>query len=148
MVQFLSIIFFLGFLQFLLGFSKVPVFCVTLYYHICKNNYMFCLYICSHHQAGYKTLNKRTIKYNTIKTFIFKVQGSVHRKYIPLYNQQNATLHSLFISGNCCTYFGWYLHPSPGAHTTVSYSIWYWSECIANFRYRGRVGTAVSALPR
>ena len=33
MVQFLSIIFFLGFLQFLLGFSKVPVFfCVALYY--------------------------------------------------------------------------------------------------------------------
>ena len=31
MVQFMSIIFFLGFLQFLLGFSKVPVFCVTLY---------------------------------------------------------------------------------------------------------------------
>jgi len=35
MVQFLSIIFFLGFLQFLLGFSKVPVFlCVTLYYKL------------------------------------------------------------------------------------------------------------------
>ena len=33
MVQFLSIIFFLGFLQFLLGFSKVPFFCVTLYYN-------------------------------------------------------------------------------------------------------------------
>jgi len=31
MVQFLSINFFLGFLQLLLGFSKVPVFCVTLY---------------------------------------------------------------------------------------------------------------------
>ena len=31
MVQFLSIIFFLGFLQFLSGFSKVPLFCVTLY---------------------------------------------------------------------------------------------------------------------
>ena len=31
MVQFLSIIFFLGFLQFLLSFSKVPVFSVTLY---------------------------------------------------------------------------------------------------------------------
>ena len=31
MVQSLSIIFFLGFLQFLLGSSKVPVFCVTLY---------------------------------------------------------------------------------------------------------------------
>jgi len=34
MVQFLSIIFFLGFLQFLLGFSKVPFFCVTLYYRL------------------------------------------------------------------------------------------------------------------
>ena len=31
MVQFLSIIFWGGFLQFLLGFSKVPVFCVILY---------------------------------------------------------------------------------------------------------------------
>jgi len=31
MVEFLSIILFLGFLQFLLGFSKVPVFCVILY---------------------------------------------------------------------------------------------------------------------
>ena len=29
MVKFLSIIFFLGFLQFLLGFSKVPVFFVS-----------------------------------------------------------------------------------------------------------------------
>ena len=39
---------------------------------------------------------------------------------IPIYIQQDATLHSLFISGNCCTCFGWYLHPSSGAHTTVS----------------------------
>ena len=31
MVQFLSINFFLGFLQFLLGFSKVPVFLCPLY---------------------------------------------------------------------------------------------------------------------
>jgi len=28
---------------------------------------MLQLYICSHHQAGYGSLNKRTIKYNTIK---------------------------------------------------------------------------------
>jgi hypothetical protein len=43
----------------------------------------------------------------------------VHRKYI----QQDATLHSLFISGNCCTCFGWYFHPSSGAHTTLSTDI-------------------------
>jgi hypothetical protein len=45
------------------------------------------------------------------------VHGSVHRKKIPIYIQQDATLHSLFISGNCSACFGWYLHPSSGAHT-------------------------------
>jgi hypothetical protein len=39
---------------------------------------------------------------------------------IPKKKKKDATLHSLFISGNCSTYFGWYFHPSPGAHTTVS----------------------------
>jgi hypothetical protein len=34
--------------------------------------------------------------------------------------QQDATLHSLFISGNRSTCFGCYFHPSSGAHTTVS----------------------------
>jgi hypothetical protein len=46
----------------------------------------------------------------------FNVYGSLHRKYI----QQEATLHSLFISGNCSTCFGWYFHSSSGAHTIVS----------------------------
>jgi hypothetical protein len=27
---------------------------------------------------------------------------------IPIYIQQDAKLHSLFISGNCSTFFGWY----------------------------------------
>jgi hypothetical protein len=35
------------------------------------------------------------------------------------YIQQDATLHSLFISGNCSKCFGWYFHPSSGAHTTL-----------------------------
>ena len=38
--------------------------------------------------------------------FSFNVQRSVHLKYIPIYIQQDATLHSLFISGNCSTCFG------------------------------------------
>jgi hypothetical protein len=41
MVQFLSINFFIGFLKFLLGFSKVPVFCVTLYNAVPKDNSIF-----------------------------------------------------------------------------------------------------------
>jgi hypothetical protein len=66
---------------------------------------------------------KRRVKSHLPFTSIirrFNVYGSVHRKYIPVYIQQDATLHSLFISGNCSTCFGWYFHPSPGAHTTVS----------------------------
>ena len=34
--------------------------------------------------------------------------------------QQDATVYSLFKSVNCSTCFGWYLHPSSGAHITVS----------------------------
>jgi hypothetical protein len=35
---------------------------------------------------------------------------------IPIYIQQDATLHSLFVSGNCSTCFGWYFQPSSGTH--------------------------------
>jgi len=49
----------------------------------------------------------------------FNVYGSVRRKYTPIYIQQDSTLHSLFISGNCSTCFGWCPHPSSGARTTV-----------------------------
>ena len=48
---------------------------------------------------------------------LFNVHGSVHLKNIPIYIQQDATLH---ISGNWSTCFGWQLIPSSGAHTTVS----------------------------
>ena len=44
----------------------------------------------------------------------------MHRKYIPIHIQQDATLGPLFISGNCSTCFGWYHHPSSGSQTTVS----------------------------
>jgi hypothetical protein len=44
----------------------------------------------------------------------------VHLKYISITVQQDANIYSLFVSLNCSTYFGWYLHPSSGAHTTVS----------------------------
>ena len=46
-----------------------------------------------------------------VKSF-FNVYGPVHCKYIPIYFQKDATLHSLFIFGNCSTCFRWYLHPS------------------------------------
>jgi hypothetical protein len=72
----------------------------------------------------------------------------VHRKYIPVYVyiQQDATLHSLFISGNCCTCFGWYFHPSSGAHTTVATASGICHTVTAIWRYRGKVGTGLSVL--
>jgi hypothetical protein len=39
---------------------------------------------------------------------------------IPIHIQQDASLRSLFKSGNYSTRFGWYFHPSSGAHTPVS----------------------------
>jgi hypothetical protein len=66
----------------------------------------------------------------------------VHRKYI----EQDATLHSLLISGNSSTCFGWYFHPSSGANTTVSTASGICHTVTAICRYRGRVGTGLSVL--
>jgi hypothetical protein len=76
----------------------------------------------------------------------FKVYESVHRKYIPIYIQQDATLHSLFIHGNSSTRFGWYFHPTSGAHPTVSTASATCHTVTAICRYRGRVGTGFSVL--
>jgi hypothetical protein len=51
---------------------------------------------------------------------LFYVQGSVRHEYMSIIFQKDATIYSLFISVNCCTCFAWYLHPSSGAHITVS----------------------------
>jgi hypothetical protein len=74
------------------------------------------------------------------------LMGIVHYKYIPIYIQQDATLHSLLISGNCSTCFGWHFHSSSGAHTTVSTASGICHIVTAICRYRGRVGTGLSVL--
>ena len=70
----------------------------------------------------------------------------MHPKYIPIYIQQDATLHSLFISGNCSSRFGRYLHPSSGAQTNVSTTSGICHAVTAICRYRGRDGTGLSVL--
>jgi hypothetical protein len=70
-------------------------------------------------------------------------------KSIPIYSyiQQDATLHSLFTSGNCPTCFGWDFHPSSGAHTTASTASGICHTTVtAICHYRGRVGTGLSVL--
>ena len=66
--------------------------------------------------------------------------------FVSIYIQQDATLHSLFISGNCSTCFGWYFHPSSGAHTTVSTASGICHTVTAICHYRGRVGTGLCVL--
>jgi len=74
----------------------------------------------SHQQGTFEVGTNRFSRNIGKKLPLFNVHGSVHLKNIPIYILQDATLHSLFISGNCSTCFGWYFHPSPVAHTTVS----------------------------
>ena len=45
---------------------------------------------------------------------------NVLSQFKPIIVQQDATIYSLFVSVNRSTCFGWYLHPSSGAHVTVS----------------------------
>jgi len=45
------------------------------------------------------------------------------------------------LSENCSTSFGWYLHLSSGAQTTVSTASDICHTVTATCRYRGRVGT-------
>ena len=71
----------------------------------------------------------------------FNVYGSVHREYILIYIQKYATLHSLFISENCSTCFGWYHHPSSGTHTTVSTASGICHTVTATCRYRSNTPT-------
>jgi len=71
----------------------------------------------------------------------------VHRKYIQIYIQQDATLHSLFISGNCSTCFRWYHHPPSGAHTTVSTASGICETGTATCRYHWQVAVPVSQIP-
>jgi hypothetical protein len=73
------------------------------------------------------------------RAFRIKVRGSqLLLKFIPMFIQQDANLHSLFISGNCSTCFGWYFHPSSGAHTTLSTASGICHTVTAICRYRGR----------
>jgi len=50
----------------------------------------------------------------------YYVQRSVHRTICSDNYPTRIAIYSLFISVNCSTCFGWYLHPPSGAHINVS----------------------------
>ena len=65
--------------------------------------------------------------------------------YIYIYPTR-CNVTQFILSGNCSTYFGWYLYPSSGAQTTVSTASGICHTVTATCRYRGRVGTGLSVL--
>jgi hypothetical protein len=62
---------------------------------------------------------------------------------MPIIIQRDATIYSLFISVNCSACFEWYLHPSSGAHVTVSKASGISVTVTATFRERDWTGTTV-----
>ena len=54
-------------------------------------------------------------------------------------------IHFYYISAGNSTCFGWYPHPSPGAHSDCNYNIWHCSNLFATVRWRGGVGNSDSS---
>ena len=74
-------------------------------------------------------------------------RGSMHRKYIPMiYFQQDATLHSLFISGKLLYMLRVVSPPIISSAHNCIYSIWYLSTVTSTCRYCGRIGTGSSVV--
>jgi hypothetical protein len=88
----------------------------------------------------------QNVKQLTLILLMWKIVWAPNSIPIYMYMQQNATLHSLFISENWSICFGWYFHPSLGAHTTVSTASGICHTVTAICRYRGRVGNGLSVL--
>jgi hypothetical protein len=87
-------------------------------------------------------VNAQASQWYVLRTFpIFHVQGSVHHEYMSIIVQQDETIYSLFISVNCSICFGWYLHPSSGAHVTVSTPSGICKTVTETFRERDWTGT-------
>jgi hypothetical protein len=67
---------------------------------------------------------------------------------MPIIIQWDATIYSLFISVNCSTCFRWYLHPTSGAHFTVSTASGISKTLTTKFYERDWTGTAVPLQSR
>jgi hypothetical protein len=90
------------------------------------------------HQDCFSELNVLVILLSSMKqngSFTRTAEYLFYYSIIIKYIQQDATLHSL--SGNCCTCFGWYFYPSPGAHATVCTASGICHTVTAIWRYNG-----------
>jgi hypothetical protein len=84
---------------------------------------------------------------NTQYVYFYTQHGKQYTlgAYSNIYSAR-CNIAQFILFGNCSTCFGWYHHPSSGAHTTVSTACGICHVVIAIYRYRGRVGTGLSVL--
>jgi len=88
-------------------FQRVPPFCVLKHWNASiTERVAVTVYFCQH---------KPHIRQELLTTRKVVKHPRVFCKFLLLYFQREAKLHSLFLK-NCSTCFGWYLHPSSGAH--------------------------------
>jgi hypothetical protein len=81
--------------------------------------------------------------------YFLYVHGSMHRESMSIFVQQEVTICSFIIfSADSCTCFGWYPHPSSGAHSNCNYNIWHWSNriCYRPLTWRSRNSVPQTAL--
>jgi hypothetical protein len=89
---------------------------------------------------------KKCLTKSTLMLLMWRIGWAPNSILIYSYIQQDVTLHSLIIYGNCSIFFGWYLHLSSRAQTTVSTASGICHTVTAICRYHGRVGTGLSVL--
>ena len=118
--------------------------CNTLYRHFVfqKKSLFPSQSVLTQHFANRLTLFVKLLKGSAVIIIRqFSLQSQSFSNNMRLY-----TLH--YISVNCSTCFGWYLHPSLGAHITVITASGTGQTVAATFRCRGAVGIAVGTGPR
>jgi len=100
-----------------------------------RNNY----FVLKTHFVSNLHGSERRNNYFVFKThFVFNLHGSVRRNNYSNIYPTRCNFTQFILSGNCSTCFGWYLHPSSGAQTTVSTASGICHTVTVICRYRGR----------
>jgi hypothetical protein len=77
--------------------------------------------------------------HNRRTRFLWIIYSSSYSNYSNIYPTR-CNVTQFILSGNCTTCFGWYLHPSSGAQTTVCTASGICHAVTATCSYRGKGG--------
>jgi hypothetical protein len=98
--------------------------------------YIYLFMSIEHTVSAAPTVWSRVVTYLTFFLLMWRIGRAPNSIPIYSYIQQDETSDSIFISGSCSKCFGWYFHPSSGAHTTVSTASGICQPVTAIYRYQ------------